>query len=249
MTAALQTTGSGLIAQRGEDIEVSAFAPQEMKDANIALIGWCERKIASLDAEAKELLESYQHAVKQKWKSATLLRHANLAAKRVIFYSKIKTALEQGYYIVPNFPVTCFAIRTDKKKPLSMVDTNRWSNKEQRVGEPLPAGEGEYRNPFPVIFQSDITNEKQRAENKTVMQYNAEKWDDFEFPVQMAKPHIMEATTRAMAIKLFDDMGVLPGHTKADPIIVGRMKDPRSQKYNPRFVTFIIAWHLDTRTI
>lgn len=245
---AITTTGAGVIAQRGDDLEVSAFTPQEMLNANQALILWCEKKIAAMKAEAAELTAAFQQAVTRKWKSTTLKRHSEIAAKRVTFYEKIMAALKEGFYIVPNFPVTCFAIRTAKGKPLALCDTSHWSNKEQRA-ESLPPGEGEHQNPFPVIFQRDISNQQQKAEGKKVMQYFAEKWDEFEFPVQMAKPHIMEATSRAMALKLFDDFGVLPGHTKADPIVVGRIKDPRSLRCNPRFVTFIIAWHLDTRML
>ena len=248
MTTAIATTNPSLITQRGDDIEVSAFQPQEMREANAALILWCDRKIAALKAEAANLLEAFQQAVQKKWKSSTLKRHADLAAKRVEFYDKMKTALEHGYYIVPNFPVTCFAIRTDAKNPTKKLGTYQYDTKEQSAAC-LPTGAGDYKNPFPEIWERDITNAEQRAKNQTVKQYWAEKFDAIDFPVQMAKPHIIEATTRAMALKVFDDFGILPQARKQDPLIVGRLKDPRSTKYNQKWVTFIIAWHLDTRVL
>lgn len=248
MTTALTTTAPSLITQRGDDLEVSAFQPQEMREANAALILWCDRKIESLKTEAADLLTAFQQAVQKKWKSSTLKRHADIAAKRVEFYSKMKTALEHGYYIVPNFPVTCFAIRTDAKKPLAMVDMSRWSRKEQQA-RCLEAGEGEYKNPFPVIYERDITTAEQRAKNDIKKQYFAEEFQAIDFPIQMAKPHIIEATTRAMALKVFDDFGILPQARKQDPLIVGRLKDPRGTKYNQKWITFIIAWHLDTRVL
>lgn len=65
----------------------------------------------------------------------------------------------------------------------------------------------------------------------------------------MSKPKIMEATTRAMALKIFDDFGILPEERKQDPLIIARIRDPRSTAYNHRFVSFIIAWNLNTSTL
>jgi hypothetical protein len=75
---------------------------------------------------------------------------------------------------------------------------------------------------------------------------------EIDFPVTMTKAHIMQAVDRAMAIKIFDDFGCLPGHhKKRDPIIVGRLRDPRPASWtNPqRWISFILAWHLDTDMI
>ena len=79
-----------------------------------------------------------------------------------------------------------------------------------------------------------------------------------EFPVTMAKPDVIEATSRAKALKIFDDLAILPGYApskgttppKGDPIIVGRIIDrARSGPYNTHYLTFIIAWHINTRDI
>ena len=80
-------------------------------------------------------------------------------------------------------------------------------------------------------------------------------------PVTMAKPTIMYAATRAMALKIFDDLAILPGYApgegtnppKGDPIIVARILDP-TRSYNgwykkEHWVTFMVAWHLNTRDI
>lgn len=250
-TTALEPSSNALIQNRGENVEVSAFQPQEMLDANRALIAWCDRKITQIEQQAQELLEAFNHAVERKWKSTTLKRHHELAKKRSEFFSKIKSALEHGFYIVPNFPVAAFAIRTERHKPLplALATTSHWKTHEQDA-QTLSEGAGEYQNPFPIQMQRDISSAEDKAKNKKVMEYTADAWDEFEFPVNMAKPKIMEATTRAMALKLFDDFGILPSpKVKQDPIVVGRIKDPRSTRYNRRHVSFIIAWHLDTRTL
>lgn len=66
----------------------------------------------------------------------------------------------------------------------------------------------------------------------------------------MAKPHIMCAVERAMALKIFDDIGILPDPSpkKKDPIIVGRIYD-NPTTYHRVPLTFMISWHLDTRAL
>ncbi|NIN69677.1 MAG: hypothetical protein GTO63_34330 [Anaerolineae bacterium] len=78
----------------------------------------------------------------------------------------------------------------------------------------------------------------------------------------------MKATSRAMALKIFDEIGVLPSETpkgraqtrdrrqlvrsgsmRGDPILVGRLLDPRGTKRNPKVMNFIIGWRLDTSTL
>lgn len=235
------------VETKGDEIEVTAQNPDEFAAANGALLQWCIHKIELMKQEAASLTNAYKEAVAKKWKHSTLKQHAALAEKRVTFYEKIKGALKHGYVIVPNFPVTLFAIRTDKKKPLKLIDNSRYSNKSQEA-DALPPQEGEYKNPFPVIFQRDIPTDK----NPNAKMYWAEKWDEsIDFPISMARAHIMEAVNRAMAIKIFDDFGIFPEAAKQDPIIVARIRDPRpfGWRNNRHYVSFIIAWHLDTRTI
>lgn len=224
-----------------------------MAQSQSALIDWCRAKIQSVRAEANELRAAYAEAKKNKWKTAVLERHYKLADKRTAFYGKMLHALEAGYIIVPPFPVTCFAVRTDRKKPLALIGNHKWDPKEQKA-ETLDTGEGEYRNPFPSVYVSDCTNElsaQERAAGKTLKSYYAESWRELEFPINMSKPHIMEATSRAMALKIFDDFGILPDpNPKKDPVIIARIRDPRiPHRYAQRFVSFIVAWHLDTRTL
>jgi hypothetical protein len=234
-------------------LELTATTPVEMQEAQTHLIQWCEQKIVQMKHDAAELAENVAIAIKRKWKSATLKRHAELASKRVTFYEKIKAALEAGYCIVPNFPVTVFAIRTSREKPLRKlyIGTYKHSGNFTQEAQTLPSGEGEYKDPNPYV--QTYSNEKKDSKGNAVTEYQkcATKFDDVEFPINMAKPRIMEATGRAMALKLFDEMGILPDpHPKKDPIIVGRIIDPRPTGYGPRkTITFIVAWHLNVRDI
>lgn len=234
-----------LIVQKGSEVQVSASTPDEMMMANAALVTWCDTKIAGLQAEEDELTASYEVAKKNKWKSTTLKKHADLAGKRMVFYAKMKQALEEGFMIVPNFPVEVFAIRSTKEKPLKLLSTNHWDRHQQNAAT-LNPGEGEYRNPFPAVMQRSFPPDDKGNVSK---EFWAEQWKEMEFPLTMCKPHIMEATNRAMALRLFDDFGILPSTKRTDPLIVARLKDPRSTQFSQKFITFIVAWYLDTEMI
>jgi len=241
------------------DVSVSATTADEMAEAQSALIRWAQAKVADIRSERDEANECYERAVRSKWKSDPLKRMAERAEKRLTFYEKILAALQAGYTIIPNFPVTAFAIRTDRSRPLAMLTTS-WGSKHTQRPAGLPAGEGEYLNPFPLVYERIV---KQRtATTAEEKEYWASSWKDLEFPISMAKPEIMEATTRTMALKVFDDLGVLPAFApgegtrppRGDPMIVARIWDySQSLGYRPesdrRHVTFMVAWRVNTRDL
>ena len=241
-----QNTNTALVPTC-QDIEVTAIEPGEMLPAQYQLIDWCRRKCAALKIEKKELTDAFDHAIVHKWKGSTLKAHADRIAKRITFYGKIGAALEAGYCIVPNFPVSLFAIRTDRDKPLKMMVTSQWgSYNHDQPADGAPIGEGEYKNPSPVVFEKPVTvivNGKEVQKR----QYWAEDFEAVDFPIQMAKPKIMEATTRAMALNIFDEFGILPSARNKDPLIVGRVKLAGAYRHGEDGrVTFMVAWHLNT---
>lgn len=255
-TEVATTTAASIVPTEGQNLELSASTPREMVESHQAMIGWCERKILVIQESARELRDAYEHAREKKWKSDVLKRHADLEDKRLIYYQKFKAALEAGYCVVPNFPVTMFAIRTNKNKPVTgyaYLTTSREKNFQQ---EPklLEQGEGEYKNPNPVIIEETWNErEEQRGSYKAKTHpVWADAWDDLEFPANMARLHVMQAATRAMAMKIFDEIGFLPADVKRnpDPILIGRLIDPRPVGYGPKkTVSFMIAWHVDTSTL
>lgn len=238
------------------DVDVVAETPEEMRSCQEALIVWAKAKVAASEAEAKELHEAYEQARSRKWKSDTLKRHAEIADKRAEFHRKLLAALEAGYHIVPSFPITAFAVRREgnPKKPTAMfsISTQSWMSTSdfQQLAKPVPAGEGEYFNPFPVVMHSQATP---TPEGQKQYQRWADRWAEMEFPISMAKPQIIHATNRAMALKIFDEIGICPADTKStriDPMIIGRIRDPRPPLYGEaRHVSFIIAWRLNTRDL
>lgn len=227
-----------------KDIELTATLPEEMQLAQVQLIEWCKNKILELKSDLADLEGAYNHAKKHAWKYSTYKTHALKCAKRITYYEKVLGALEAGYCIVPNFPVTVFAIRTKRKDPEpGYVDTH-WSSHEQ-PSQILAPGVGCYQNPLPVIRYEQRKVPKPDNPNNMIHSSWASDWNDIDFPINMAKPRIMEAATNAMAIKLFDELGVLPSpYKREDPMVLGIVKNPCGAP-----ASFLIAWHLKTKDL
>lgn len=268
-TTALETIpppSNVTVATSGENFELSATNPEEMVQCHQTAIAWAKRKIELIHQEAEVLLgeiaeldAAYQHAKKCKWKWQALFNAFGTATKRreftlerVEYYKKMLAAFEAGYYIVPNFPVTLFAIRTGKAKPKRMWARLCYSDNKNFEQEPqvLPAGVGEYVNPQPIV-KKDWSSADTKPGQNTTYRFEAASWQQLDFPANMARVHVMDAATRAMDAKIFDEVGFLPQDYKRnpDPLLIGRLIDPRSTTYSKRYVSFIIAWHIDTKTL
>lgn len=238
-----------VVVTKGEEIQVTAAQPAEMVQAQSALIMWCGRKIASLRSEMTELQEELDIATKNKWRTASFKRMLGLAKARIIFYGKVQKALKLGFCIVPNFPVTGFAIRSDKPHPTGKATFDKWAAFEQHA-QTLPEGVGEYQNPFPILFEHYVPAEENQKP-VTKKEFFPKHWAEMEFPISMAKPQIMAATEAAMSLNLFDSFGICPpSRGRVDPMIIGQIIDPRASGYGDRKrVSFLVAWHLDTSVL
>lgn len=234
------------------DVELTAEKPTEMEECQHRLINWVKGKTESIQADYRELNESYEMAQKQRWKSSTLKRHRDKAASQLIYYQKMLGALEAGYVLVPNMPGAIFAVRTDKTSP-RRAWTYFYTEAANQKAKTLPAGEGDY------VAGTNVTHKHETRDNKgnlTDTHYQAIEFGELEFPLAMAKPRIMEATSRAMALRIFDEFMILPadaapqGHTikTTDPIIMGTVLR-RYGVYEEKRVSFMIAWHIDTRSL
>lgn len=232
------------------EIEITATMPQEMAQAQQGLIAWFDRKIAFCRAQEQELRESWRIAQRNKWRSSTLKRHADLAAARVVFYTKVKDALRAGYCLMPPLPIQIFAIRSDAKTPRAKYSYHRWDTRTQKA-KILPQGQGQYLNPLPLLEGETVPAPTKESPNATKEAWWASEFqDEIDFPLTMAKPQIMEVVERAMALKIFDEIGVLPPTRKDDPVIVGQIINPQPPGYGQhRRVSFLIAWHLNVADI
>jgi hypothetical protein len=227
-----------------------------------SLIDWCRTKLVAVRNEAAELLAAFEHAVKHKWKSGTLKRHSDLAQKRVVYYEKILGALDAGYCIFPTIDCEVFAIRTGKDQP-------KYGRQFVQFGGPdfedkaqiLPPGEGRYVEPIPLTTSDDATRTQTSPDGVkypvTGRVFTTHSFDEVEFPLIMAKPDIMDAVGKAMALKIFDEIGIIGDTGRArsarrgqDPVIVGHIIDPKKPGYGRhKRLAFLIAWHVDTKDL
>lgn len=237
------------------EMELMAAGTQGMAVCMDHLVDWAKKRLSGLKAEVADVEGELEIAIKNKWRTEGFRRVLNRLAKRITYYEKFKKLLELGFSPVPNFPgVQVFAMRTDKDSPRHktyVVGKNWTPDTTQQPGK-LPEGEGHYVDPVPICSVDRTYN---KDGEHTGFKWTTQSWDDIEFPMAMARPVVMEAASRAMALKLFDEMGILPANPQArssrrgDPLLVGRIVDPRSTQYNKKFVTFIIGWGIDTSTL
>lgn len=230
-----------------EDVKLTAVLPQEMITAQRDLLTWAEQKLEIETKEAEELHQAYLHAKERKWKTSTLQAAAQRAAKRVIYYSKLKSAVQEGYYIVPNFPIDLFAIRTKRLSPKKEHYYGTWLGRGIPSQKPqeLPETVGDYKNPNVAIYERDCPT---ATETNRRHFFTGDSWKDMEFPFSMARPEIMAAFSRAESLKIFDQFGICPpARTNGDPMIIGQIV--RKVGWQEKITSFMIAWHLDTKTL
>lgn len=235
-----------------EDVHLVALNPAEMNASQQSLSTWFYNKAEILKRDAEELELTVATAKQTGFKSpGAIERQAKLTRRRVEFYEKCKAAVDAGYCLVPNFPVQAFVIRTTRKTPDKMEGSRSWDSRDQKSNSPA-LGIGEHKDASPVQSSYEYEDVDHQGKDVTKQAFYASDFqDEIDFPISVARPEIMTATAEAMALKCFDEIGVLPKRTivRRDPIVVGIIRDPRTAKYNERFLTFLIAWTVDTKDL
>jgi hypothetical protein len=227
------------------DLSLVSLSPSEMPAAQAALSAWCERKQTALERELADLQEHHLIASGNGWKLHGLESAMNRAARRITYYGKVKGAVDAGYLIVPNFPVTVLAVRVRGVRPRRQVESEQegawvFNTKPQL----LPAGEGHYVDDRMVTSDQSYQEPDAKGGSRRVDRYITEDFDEPDFPFTLMKPAVLAATERAMALHLFDTIGMVENRSGRDPIMVGQLLDPRG---GDRRCTFFIAWWLNTR--
>lgn len=232
----------------------------EMKEANTQITSFLVAKCDEIDKELAEMTAAYETAKTRKWASSALQNQVRNITKRKVYYDKLLDAVNAGYTIVPNMPCDIFAIRTDRHDPkwFHQTGTSQYSyngaapNVKDEKERLLPSGEGEYQNPL-VAFTEDRDKVK-TAEGKELYRVVQRKpeWRDMEFPLAAAHPVVMAAADDAMRNLIFDRIGIVPQGTmrrgyRGDPIVLGQIV--RRDGYSEKVTSFLIAWHLDVRTL
>lgn len=230
----------------GADVVVLARDPQEMAHAQQGLIDWFQQKILAEKAQLAECEENLAVAVRLKTRTNGWKNQVVRAKRKVLYYEKGLQALQEGYYIVPEFPLQIIAVRTDKKNPPGKVYTG-WQGVPDVEPAQLPEGEGRYVDSAPLVR---MWTTKQGDDPKTQKTHRraTDFVEDFDFPFKLVKPQVLKDLDRAMRMRLFDEIGVLPARARnTDPMVVGRIRC----KHGPyeRTLSFLITWWIDTRDL
>jgi len=234
-------TTKALVTQKQDHpMTVIARNPGEMKVAQQHLILWADQKVEYIEQELVDLEQNLAMARKYHWRRGPWTARINKAKRKIEFYRKVKAALEAGYCIVPNFPVDVFAVRTTKAKPKRGKE--KWAHNlpTPETNSP-PVGEGQYVSTDTIVEKSEV----KKVDNREVVLWSNKDFDLVDFPFAFAKPEILDDTGKAMARKIFDDIGALPPRKRrGDPVVVGRIV--MKEGYNEKCVTFLISWFIDT---
>jgi len=237
--------------QLGETL-LLAMNPDELQASHKVAREWADSMAKLMLNQAEEFGRSLEMALRQGWRSGGLERACNMAKRRHDFYIKIVQALDAGYLMVPNFEMTAWVVRTDRKKPKGNTRTERWGYSRwfPQEARQLPAGEGRY---VARDAKSDVATVKRNDDKGNVYDvYQAwpTEFDDAPpFPFVFATPCVMERTSQALEERVFDEIGVSDdggGGRRGDPMLLGRVLNPRP---NHPDMTFFLAWAMDLRRV
>ena len=221
-----------------------AFEPTGLKDSQDELRSWLTAKFNLCLDEEKQFEEASAIAKKNEWRNAGSLHvAANRAKARANYYDKALAAVEAGYLLIPPFPLKVFAVRSTRLNPDSTMAP--WSS---AIPTPRPTphaakGEGRYVS-TEVKYRTGEFDEG----DKTVRRYWATEFMDVEFPFEAVKPELMERASEAMALGIFDEIGLVGENPKRDPILAGSIVGG-GPRWRQRRMNFFLAWWLDKESL
>lgn len=255
MTTELQEgseSGSGGIAledppeQLGQPYHLVAQNQEQLAAAHGGMLAWARNAQDLVEGEIEGEQANLEAAIAANFKTAPFENRINRLARRKIFYHKLEEALLAGFVLVPNFPMNTFAVRTKAKHPHGRQRDGLGHGHQQP--QLADVGEGEYRNPVPLLETSTETRAKLGDPTKTyeqVVSWPSDWQEEIDFPLAIARPELMQRTASTMAKKLFDEIGVAVDSnwsTRGDPILLGRIRNPRPGRPS---VTFFLGWYFD----
>lgn len=245
-----------IVANPIQNVQLVATSAIEMSSAQADITSWLEGKLASINAEIFEMCAARDEAKKHKWKTSTFSSMISKARVREVFYEKVLEAVKAGYTIVPNFPIDVFAIRVAREYPAQgeQNNPNYPADWEAEKPEALALGEGNYVSVKPNFYrrQEDMKDMTGKVTGKRHYVVPT-SFQEAEFPVMAAHPVVMQATAEARDRLLFDQIGICPPTRrkgKGDPLIIGQILETVPKWGEPpHIVSFLLAWHLDLRTL
>jgi hypothetical protein len=267
--AELEVIDGEIIHDGPPETHLVATSPVEMQAAQGDLKTWLEQRLTILERDIREANAALNEARRNGWATGALTSARNRAVDDETFYNKILAAVEAGHTIIPDFPISIFAVRRHEPDgSRSQTFNGSLRPADTWMGNPVeadcaPAGTGEYRNPEPEVSRYATENRAPGAQERgeprwfTHMRRTGRPAGPIVFPRVSGRSPVMKATAKAMAEKTFDQVGVcLPTTAVAggrqvqrstragDPLIIGQVLRKRQGGYQ-KAVSFIIAWHLN----
>jgi hypothetical protein len=229
------------------DFVVVARNSTEMAQAQVKLLAHMDARVAAEGEALKEAKDKLDFAVKAHHARASFAREVKLREGNILFYRKIRAALELGYCIVPNFPVELIAIRTNDVAPDYAEESDRWSSSFDVSVKSLPVGEGRYVGPK-IAIKSELRPTGEADKKKRV--HCTKDFREIVFPARLAKMAVLEDLGRAEKAKVFDAIGILPKPQRnpPDPMLIGQIVQ-KTGTYSHKTVSFMIAWWIDTASL
>lgn len=230
-----------------DDLIVFARNAPEMRAAQATSVIWAAGKLEEARGFLTEMEENLEHAREAKWKVSGFQSAASVARQKVRFYEKLHAALEAGYVIVPNFPIDVFAIRTAREIPVNNYElsSSQWmgdSFTKQHTDRPA-LGDGDYHADRTGAQQRTVDTKNDQGEAVKKYERWTTEFNEIDFPIKGVRPVIIEDTSKALALKIFDEIGILPTRrAKGDPMVIGQIVYKRG--WQEKRVSFLIAWWL-----
>lgn len=249
-----QETKPGVIAESviTQHLVVAGKTPAEVAMAQGSLMEWFKVKVAEEQQELKDLQANLQHAVDGKLATKPWTGRIKKQQARVVYYEKALAALEAGYWIVPNFDLDVYAVRTTRETPKPEHTEARYGTPSMTLVAPSGAtvGDGKYVSPSPMTETGREVRSDKDGKEYQVQTADAVGFALPDFPFAFAKPQILSAANAAMALGIFDEVGVMPLSRKGDPVIAGVVCCvDGSKKWAQKRMTFLISWFVDTRQL
>jgi hypothetical protein len=238
--------------------QLVALSPHDLPAASAEILQWCQGQIIVLSQELREARENLRETKRRMlgspkaWQSVV-----KRTVMRMIYYAKIKAAVRAGYLVIPSFPAEIMAVRVGDAAPRRMVGSYPSQVNQVMADLTLPPGLGRYVDETkPHEDRSYTLPATPQYPGEHVARYVTRSYDEHvDFPVHLVKPIVLEATERAMSLRIFDRIGVVHGKTasrrqiKADPIVVGQIMDGARTYPRDHVISFFIAWWFDPRTL
>jgi hypothetical protein len=248
-----------------KNLVVFAKNRAELQQSQNQMMEWANFRLNAELENLNDVTANLEYAKKNKWNLTGWRKQKTVAQRKVDYFQKMYAALSAGYVIVPDFPIDVFAVRTNRNYPIEFYETtsSTWNNADRtQSSEALPIGEGRYVDSEPKEFYKQLKG----ADDNTLYQHYAGEFKDVDFPIKTVKPAILDETSKALALKIFDEIGCNPGRPGwtpgrgvrrgADPMVIGRIiyrstNDSPGSRWGRNFktVSFLITWWLNTKDI